>query len=120
MLFELVAAAEAAYPDDDWHTAVYRGNLGQALNELGRHDEAESYLLRAFEVFAGVFGRDHIHTRAAAENLTTLYERMGQPEKGRVFPEFERSAFVKLLTKIERRLTNGERRALPAPIAAGD
>lgn len=80
LLAEQVAVAEASHPADDWRVAVYRGNLGAALNLLGLDEEAESHLLRAHAVLDRTFGAEHLHTRALCDNLVDLYERRDEPE----------------------------------------
>ena len=52
--------------------------LGQSLAALGRHDEAESYLMGAYEMQQAGLGDDHSHTRRSAGAIADLYEAMGR------------------------------------------
>ena len=55
--------------------------LGAILTKLGRHDEAETFLLEAHRGLVDSSGSDHVRTLTAAGYLVELYEAWGKPDQ---------------------------------------
>jgi serine/threonine protein kinase len=54
---------------------------GACLTDLGRFDEAEAELIRAYEAIVKVIGPAGRTSRTAATRIVTLYEKWGKPDK---------------------------------------
>lgn len=75
---------------DHWLVGASQTNLGRVLNELGRHDEAEPHLLRAWEQLSKLQGEDSSTAQAAVDGLVTAYEALDRPEEAARFRALER------------------------------
>ncbi|HMB91722.1 MAG TPA: tetratricopeptide repeat protein, partial [Rhodothermales bacterium] len=62
-------------------TARTRLRLGRCLTDQHRYAEAEPLMIDAFEVFKTVYGIDNAETQRSLEQVITLYEAWGHPEK---------------------------------------
>jgi tetratricopeptide (TPR) repeat protein len=74
-------AADLEFPGNKQATRdrlTYLTNFGQALERLGRLDEAEEVLLRALEGRREFYGRDHSGYAFGLEPLATLLARKGE------------------------------------------
>ncbi len=69
-------------------TARSLSDYGVALALIKNYPEAEKNLLASFDIYLSEFGAKHIQTRDVANLLTTLYDRMGVPEKGEMYKKY--------------------------------
>jgi len=81
MLRRVVESSDTVLPEGHWHGATYRMTYGRCLRMLERYEEAETNLLQAHVCLAQVFGEAHERTRAAVEELITLYDVWGRTEE---------------------------------------
>jgi len=74
--------AEAAFGDNPYRAAMYRG-LATVLIRMGRYDDAERELDRAWSVFTEASGYGAAHPRAqeVVDSYVELYDAWGKPEK---------------------------------------
>ncbi len=78
---DALAVQDEALPEDHDEPALTRSNLGALLTRLGRWEEAEPLLLRAYTVLENTYGGEDERVRTAAERLATLYEAWGRPDE---------------------------------------
>lgn len=85
LLSEGVERAAKTTKPDDWLNAVLLQK--KALCQIERNDlgEAETALLRAHQLYVAALGEAQWRTRGAAEDLVTLYEKMGRGEDARTW-----------------------------------
>jgi signal transduction histidine kinase len=75
--------ARQLHPDDANMRFFFDNNIGVALMEQGRYDEAEKLLLSALEFNKA---QNNVYTYGLNQsNLGDLYQRMGEPEKALVY-----------------------------------
>ncbi len=73
------ALAGVLHPRDiRW--AMLNSNLGWFLLELGRYDEAETHLRKAYDQIAERYGRDAADIAVTRARLIAVYDRSGQDE----------------------------------------
>jgi serine/threonine-protein kinase len=78
LLREAMAIRKAQLPAQDWRLAETESAFGACMSALGRRDEAESILVRAYETLnAGLAAPEFARTRARIF-LIAHYERSGQ------------------------------------------
>ena len=78
---QAIAIASKTLPEDHWHTAGFRNNLGECLMRLERYEAAESELLASHSVLLATFGKRHARTQKVAAKLIQLYEVWIQPDR---------------------------------------
>jgi eukaryotic-like serine/threonine-protein kinase len=76
---EGLAVFERTRPPDDVERAMARMDVGSALRELGRFEEAEPHLRGAYDVITGRLGAEHAFAGRARQALLALYEASGRP-----------------------------------------
>ena len=64
-----------------WRAARSANSLGEALNGLGRTDEAEQYLVESYRELNSDPGADGDSKRIARERVSKFYISTGQREK---------------------------------------
>jgi TolA-binding protein len=64
-----------------WRSARSASALGEALNGLGRTDEAERYLVDSYRELNADPGADHDAKRLARDRVTKFYTALGQRQK---------------------------------------
>jgi len=64
-----------------WRSARSRSALGEALQGLGRTDEAEQYLVDSYRDLNADAGADDDSKRIARERVTKFYTALGKREK---------------------------------------
>ena len=62
-------------------TAIFMSNEGWCLSRMGRTAEARAELEDAHQRLLGIFGADHLRTKAAAERLVEVYRKLGENAK---------------------------------------
>ena len=83
---EALEFAERLHRDDPWQGATkYRESYGACLMALERFEEAEPYLLEAFDGIRKVVWHEHIQARRSIQKLIDLYTAWGKPEKAKEF-----------------------------------
>ncbi|MCW5776786.1 MAG: serine/threonine protein kinase [Phycisphaeraceae bacterium] len=92
LLQRVVDARMRVFGDAHPDTLRAVANLGFVLSRTERVDEAEALYKRSLSAARRVLGDAHPDTLAMAENLLTLYESLGWPERSR--PETERTLEV--------------------------
>ena len=65
----------------EWRSARSASALGEALNGLGRTDEAERYLVDSYRELSSDPGADHDTKRIARDRVSKFYTALGQREK---------------------------------------
>jgi tetratricopeptide (TPR) repeat protein len=65
----------------EWRSARSASALGEALNGLGRTDEAERYLVDSYRELSSDPGADYDTKRIARERVSKFYTALGQREK---------------------------------------
>jgi tetratricopeptide (TPR) repeat protein len=73
-----------AYGDDTWFAALAAREVGRSLVGQALYEEAEPFLVDAYEIFAARSGEDVV-TRAARRNLLELYRAWGRPDRARPY-----------------------------------
>lgn len=73
LLEEGTAIREAILPEGSWHIADARSHLGFCLARLGRYEEAERLLLKAYVILKEIKGDDSKFTRRCALRLAEMY-----------------------------------------------
>jgi hypothetical protein len=63
-----------------WLCADFESALGACLTALSRFDEAESLLLKSYEVIRKAKGDTHIGTQTATRRLARLYDALGNAD----------------------------------------
>ena len=76
-LIQVVANAENKLPAH-WQTAVYRGNYGRCLMQLGRYSEAKKQLDKAHAELEAVFGTGDFRTQRVIRTRAELHEVAGK------------------------------------------
>jgi serine/threonine-protein kinase len=71
----------ASLPAGHWLIASAESTLGECLVLRERFREAETLLLRSYEVLVSELGPEHPRSRESAERLGKLYHAWNQPEK---------------------------------------
>jgi len=74
-LEEALALRRQHFDEDHILIVELKSDLGAVLQELGRYDEAESYLLQAYPLFVEKMGVDAPVTGLTAARLVKLYDR---------------------------------------------
>lgn len=77
----LVDDARASVGPDHLMTAIFTSNRGLCLTRMGRLREARDLLETAHAQLRKLVGDDHARTRAAAERLADVYDRLGEHDK---------------------------------------
>lgn len=80
-LRDAFAIRTAVYTEDDWRTAQAEAHLGRCLMQLGRHNEAESLLLRSYTVTLGARGDADPQTQTIRTALVDLFTATGRPDR---------------------------------------
>ena len=62
------------------NAAVLRSNLAGCLTDLGQYAEAESLLLKSYDVLLSAYDQEHRLTQSTIRYLVTLYEAWGRSE----------------------------------------
>lgn len=78
---EVFDQAGAALPADHWRTGVWHGIRGRCLAALGRDEEAERELSRAYAVLIEQLGPEHTDVAEAARHLADFYTSTGQVDR---------------------------------------
>lgn len=78
-----VALFETADPPALLEAAALANNVAYLRKAEGDMDNAETYFLKALEIFHGTLGSRHEKTSAVANNLGALYQTAGFPEQAR-------------------------------------
>ena len=73
LLEEGTAIREKILPEGNWNIADARSHLGLCLARLGRYEESERVLLKAYVILKDVKGEDHKFTRRCALRLSEMY-----------------------------------------------
>jgi non-specific serine/threonine protein kinase/serine/threonine-protein kinase len=81
MFDEVFMSARRTLGEERWFTTGSPPHYARALAALGRHTEAETFLLEVYEGLRDLRGADHDSTQAAVTALIELYESWGKPEK---------------------------------------
>lgn len=76
----VVAAQDEVGLDDPTLSGSARRIWGTALSDLGRHEEAETALLGAYEIQEPALGAEHQQTQSTVTALVELYERWGRTD----------------------------------------
>ncbi len=79
----LVDDARATVGPDHLMTAIFTSNHGLCLTRMNRLAEARTTLETAHAQLRTLVGDDHARTRAAAERLAAVYERLGDRDTAR-------------------------------------
>jgi eukaryotic-like serine/threonine-protein kinase len=87
MLVECLRIRRAQLPKDDWRTALAENTLGRCLTMQGRYAEAEPYLTRSCPLVLGAPAASTHYKREALENVITLYDAWGKPERAARYRE---------------------------------
>ncbi len=77
----LLKHSRATVGDDHAMTAIFMSNEGWCLSRMGRTAEARAELEDAHQRLLGIFGADHLRTKAAAERLVEVYRKLGENAK---------------------------------------
>lgn len=77
----LMKLSRATVGDDHAMTAIFMSNEGWCLSRMGRTAEARVELEDAYQRLLGIFGAEHLRTKAAAERLAEVYRKLGENEK---------------------------------------
>ena len=77
----LVDDARASVGPEHLMTAIFTSNRGLCLTRMGRLREAREQLETAHALLRKLVGDDHARTRAAAQRLADVYERLGERDK---------------------------------------
>jgi serine/threonine protein kinase/Tfp pilus assembly protein PilF len=88
LLLHALEVQQRSYAAGDWRLGVTESFLGAAYTRLSRFPEAESCLLRAFELLPVTPGSEAPKARegrANRERLVALYEAWGRPEKAALY-----------------------------------
>jgi tetratricopeptide (TPR) repeat protein len=75
-----LAISRRMYGNDHPQTATALSDLGQALMDLKRFDEAHADLAAAFDIFLAKLGASDPHTVMTAKLLVQLAKKMGDDE----------------------------------------
>jgi serine/threonine-protein kinase len=78
---DLLTIAEQALPAGHFHIALFRGNVGDCLVQLGRTSEAEPLLLASYEDLRDSLGADRYLTERRLDRIYRLYYSIGQLEE---------------------------------------
>jgi len=81
LLEEALAVLRRSKPHDDWTIADTEGVYGAWLAAQGRYEEAEPYVVSAYEAVRLARGGASIRTRQARERVEALYEAWGMPQR---------------------------------------
>jgi serine/threonine protein kinase/Tfp pilus assembly protein PilF len=73
------------YPDDHLNVGIARLKLGRALIGLHRYREAETALTAGYAVIKQKTSPSVIWLQIGREDLATVYDALGQPDKAKVF-----------------------------------
>jgi serine/threonine protein kinase len=85
LLRDALRIRQRTLPAADWRIGVAKSNLGDALTELARYDEAEALLLEAQRVLKDVPGAQGQEAEATRARLAALYEARSHPERAAQF-----------------------------------
>ena len=77
----LMKLSRATVGDDHAMTAIFMSNEGWCLSRMGRTADARVELEDAHQRLLGIFGAEHLRTKAAAERLAEVYRKLGENEK---------------------------------------
>lgn len=66
-------------------TAITMGKMGSFLAKMNRFNEAEGYLLNAYENLNSIFGIENEYTIESLQDIIELYEAWNKPEKTAVY-----------------------------------
>jgi eukaryotic-like serine/threonine-protein kinase len=99
ILREVVAAAQAQWPDDHWRVGNAHAALGRALLGAGHYDEAFAELREARRVYVKTLGPEHDWTFFVEATLAAEQVARGQVSRGRPYLD----QFYRFLSKRERR-----------------
>ncbi len=78
VLFErILPIKREVYGPENARTVQTIANLGSMLNDMGRLEEAEPYLLEALELRTRIFGEAELPTTTVLNNLALLRQRQG-------------------------------------------
>ena len=85
LLREVIARMTEALSADHLNTGVAQLRLGRALLRERRYDEAETHLLAGYEIIGKQTAPSISWQQTARQDLVTLYEELGRPEKAARF-----------------------------------
>jgi serine/threonine-protein kinase len=80
LLREGLALRERDLSDDNWALHFSRSHLAWCLSRLGRFEEAEPMLLKAYSRMLDQLGQDDSKTKQVASRLAELYEAWDKPD----------------------------------------
>jgi serine/threonine-protein kinase len=78
---ELLTISERALPPGHFNIAIFRGNAGDCLVQLGRDSEAEPLLLASYEGLLSSLGGDRNLTERRLDRIYRFYYRIGRLEE---------------------------------------
>ena len=79
---EVLDKARVLLPAGHWHMAVFQAGYGKTLSVMGRHADAEPYLLDAHETFIETLGAEHARTIELMEDMVEFYTAWHQEAPG--------------------------------------
>lgn len=97
----LCAQARTVFPDGHHAPLIFRRNHGACLTALGRYEDAEDALLPSYDGLRSILGPTHKHTQKARDDIRTLYDAWGTPDRLAAWESAESSG-EKATTQLSR------------------
>ncbi len=73
------------------------GNLGNVLNDMGKHEETIVQHQKGLEIYLKLLGNEHLHVAAAFNNLGVVYYSLGQYEQALEYYQKDLDITVRLV-----------------------